>query len=1151
MNRPPVAHDEVSGEFLTLAGERYYVVRNVDETPPFFMSVVSSSDHWLFVSSAGGLTAGRVSPETALFPYVTVDKIRDDSPNTGSKTLIRAIANGTSRLWEPFNRAQDHRYSTTRNLYKNVLGNKLCFEEINHDLELAFRYCWLTSDAYGFVRRCELKSLGEHAYDVELIDGLQNILPAGTPLHAQTNTSNLVNAYKWSELVGDEGLAVFTLYAGITDRAEPCESLKATTVFCLGLRDRQVLLSSTQLDRFRRGLPLTEEANTRGVRGAYLAHSAFALAAGTSTGWEFVADVERSQAEVVRLLHELTDASAVAEAVQSSVDQGSDALGRILAGGDAFQTTAEENVTAHHYANVLFNILRGGTFDDQYRVTARDYRRTVGLFNREVLRRNQIALDALPEELEYGDLLSRVESIGDRQLERLTREYLPISFGRRHGDPSRPWNQFAIELKDAEGRKLLSYQGNWRDIFQNWEALTFSFPEFIESVIAKFVNATTVDGYNPYRISKEGADWEVEDPDDPWSYIGYWGDHQIIYLLKLLELSQQFHPDRLSTLLSRPVFGYLHVPYRIKPFEKLLEDAKNTVVYDEDAVERIARRVADNGADGKLICDADGEVHQVGLLEKLLVTLLAKLGNFVVDGGIWLNTQRPEWNDANNALVGHGLSMVTLYYMRRYVAFLMGLLEAVPGSVRISREVSEWLTDTASVLREASLRSGAGTRAATPEERYETLAGLGEAASRYRMKLYEQESFSGVVEHPMASVKDLLSDSLAIIDRSIEQNRRADGMYHAYNLLDLEPGAVEIEPLYVMLEGQVAALSSGAIPPREAADLLDTLFESAMYRPDVDSLMLYPDRQLPGFLDKNRVPEEGVTAIPLLNQMLDNGDERILLRDVDGCYRFNADIQNAGDLVDRLAEVVPAYGDEARQAREPLGALYEQVFNHRAFTGRSGTMFGFEGLGSVYWHMVAKLLLATQEAFFAARAGGDDEETCHRLGQLYYRIRAGIGFNKSPAEYGAFPLDPYSHTPKHAGAQQPGMTGQVKEEVLTRFGELGLRIDGGAVKFETGLLRAREFLTSPRPFRFVDVDGHWQEWTVESGGLAFTWCQVPMLYRLDDTAEPTATLFFDDDSRTTIDGLTVPPELSSHLFRRDGRVRKVELVLRTSQLFSE
>ena len=34
-----------------------------------------------------------------------------------------------------------------------------------------------------------------------------------------------------------------------------------------------------------------------------------------------------------------------------------------------------------------------------------------------------------------------------------------------------------------------------------------------------------------------------------------------------------------------------------------------------------------------------------------------------------MNTQRPEWNDANNALVGNGVSMVTFYYLRRFLVY--------------------------------------------------------------------------------------------------------------------------------------------------------------------------------------------------------------------------------------------------------------------------------------------------------------------------------------------------------------------------------------------------------------------------------------------------------------------------------------------------
>ena len=62
--------------------------------PPFFMSLVSSADHWLFISSTGGLTAGRVNAESALFPYETEDKITAHSELTGSKTIFRVTRNG-------------------------------------------------------------------------------------------------------------------------------------------------------------------------------------------------------------------------------------------------------------------------------------------------------------------------------------------------------------------------------------------------------------------------------------------------------------------------------------------------------------------------------------------------------------------------------------------------------------------------------------------------------------------------------------------------------------------------------------------------------------------------------------------------------------------------------------------------------------------------------------------------------------------------------------------------------------------------------------------------------------------------------------------------------------------------------------------------
>ncbi|MBT8103422.1 MAG: hypothetical protein KJO95_10670 [Gammaproteobacteria bacterium] len=1134
---------------MDIAGERFYAIHNVDKMEPFFISVVSGSDHWLFISSTGGLTAGRVSPETALFPYITVDRIHESTTHTGSKTIVRVKVNGERYNWEPYNREQDGRFAVSRNLYKNRLGSKLCFEEINHDLKLAFRYTWATSGSYGFTRQCELQNLSNKRIDVDVVDGLQNILPAGTPRISQTNTSNLVDAYKWTELDEHTGLALFTLYSGITDRAEPCESLRANTVFCLGLEKQTVLISSEQLGNFRVGATLEQEVQRRGIRGAYLVSASLKLAANASQHWQIVADIERSQGQVIELQKQLARPDEVAAAIAGSVDRGSDELARIMASADGFQAAAEVNVAVHHYANVLFNVLRGGIFDDQYNVWSWDFVKTIASFNHDVYQRNRVLLDGLPDKLTFSELLSKIWEQDDGQLIRLSYEYLPITFGRRHGDPSRPWNEFAIKLKDEDGNRLLSYEGNWRDIFQNWEALAFSYPEFLENIIAKFVNASTMDGYNPYRITKEGIDWEVEEPDDPWSYIGYWGDHQIIYLQKLLELSRSFHPSRIEDLLHEPIFCYANVPYRIRPFEALLENPKSTVDYDEGLAERIEERVASMGADGKLVLDANGEVYQVNLLEKLLVPLLSKLGNLVIDGGIWMNTQRPEWNDANNALVGQGLSMVTLYYMRRYVRFLQQLLAEDGRTIELSGKVSQWLDETATALSNARPLLGANPISAA--QRYVSLVELGQAASRYRGLVYKAESFTGKVTQQPDRIMSMLDDALAAIDHSIGTNKRAEGMYHAYNLLDVQQETVAYHSLYPMLEGQVAVLSAGAITADEAVDVVEALFASDVYRPDQQSFMLYPDRALPTFLEKNRIPANQVSAIPMLQKMLADGDDRIVMRDADGFYRFNADFTNVGELNAELDSLVAEYGDQIDAARTQLQALYEEVFNHRAFTGRSGGMFGFEGLGSIYWHMVAKLLLAVQENYFAALDQEADRAVSHRLGELYYRVREGIGFNKTPSEYGAFPTDPYSHTPKHSGAKQPGMTGQVKEEVLSRFGELGVRVDDGAVRFEPKLLRAREFVREARKFRFLDVDGNWQELDVPVSGLAFTWCQVPIVYVLSDKVEPALTVLWSDGNKESNSQLTLSPEISAELFKRSGRIRQLTVRFGANLLFAE
>jgi hypothetical protein len=123
------------------------------------------------------------------------------------------------------------------------------------------------------------------------------------------------------------------------------------------------------------------------------------------------------------------------------------------------------------------------------------------------------------------------------------------------------------------------------------------------------------------------------------------------------------------------------------------------------------------------------------------------------------------------------------------------------------------------------------------------------------------------------------------------------------------------------------------------------------------------------------------------------------------------------------------------------------------------------------------------------------------------------------------------------------MTGQVKEEVLSRFGELGLTLRDGVVGFHPRLLRECEFGADAQPFRFLDVEGRWQELQVPAQGLAFTWCQVPVVYRLVDHGPPAMTVACEDGSSQTLSALSLPAELGEELFRRSGRVRGLSLGL--------
>ncbi len=1106
--------EESAGSIEKFAGQTWYKIANVDSIPPFFMTITSSSDAWNFIWSNGALSAGRKDANRAIFPYYTADKILDLKATTGSFSAVKAQGDKGVFVWEPFAEAPE--FKVERNLYKNASGSHVIFEEINKELGLAWRTEWTSGDKYGLVKISSVKNVSPSARKIQVLDGAQNIMPACANMDVQATTSNLIDAYKKTDL-DPSGLALFSMSSVLTDKAEPSEALYANVSYFT--RKAQVYLSPKTPDLFRRGAELQVDDVLKGERASCFIQLELSLDAGAEEKWLEVFDTRLEVGQAECLIAALKDRAALEKEILADVDATRALLEEYVGAADGLQNTADTIACMHHEANVMFNIMRGGVFVQNNTVNCDDFVSFVATRNKS--KSADAKALGLPKTIDYSELGGIIRQTRDPQLERLYLEYLPLSFSRRHGDPSRPWNKFSINLKDSLGQPILNYEGNWRDIFQNWEALAMSYPVYITGMIAKFLNATTADGFNPYRITRNGLDWEIPEPNNPWANIGYWNDHQIIYLSKLLELQDKLDPKTLSGLLNKKLFTAANVPYHIKMYSDIEKNPRDTIAFMRELNDKILAETKRCGSDAKL-CGKDGNPYLVTMAAKLLQLVLTKLANFVPYGGIWLNTQRPEWNDANNALAGYGLSVVTLCYLRRMMVFVRGIFEkSSDESWTVPMALKSFFDQIWDLYKNADLNALSGAAA-----RKDFVKKCGLAFQNERFAFYENAArLEETLDISKAEILQAFDAFIAAAEHSIKANKRSDGLYHSYNTLSVSADGMEIGYLEEMLEGQVAVLSSGLLSPKEAADLCCALEKSAMYEKRQHSYMLYPSKELPRFVKKNIVLKADAQEIPALKAELERGytapDEGSLVYNdpLDkAIVHFNPDFRNAAVMLDAAARLYP---DLPQEQKDQVAALYEKTFDHKKFTGRSGTFYAFEGIGSIYWHMVSKLLLAVQENFFAAVEAGD--AAAKELGARYYKIRDGLSFNKTPELYGAFPVDPYSHTPHNQGAKQPGMTGQVKEEVITRWGELGMDINGGRLSIKPALLQKKEF----------GADGK----------LSFTRFGVPFEYELSSGGEVKVLV----DSNAF--GESLSEDLSRDLFERKGKVKSVKVEIPASAIF--
>jgi hypothetical protein len=287
-------------------------------------------------------------------------------------------------------------------------------------------------------------------------------------------------------------------------------------------------------------------------------------------------------------------------------------------------------------------------------------------------------------------------------------------FSRKHGDLERDYNFFSLEPA-----YLSQGNGAFRDVLQNRRSDLYIDPLVGDVTIRQFLSFIQADGYNPLSIegikftyhgvvstldkllqsvvSKPFTPGEIAmaaeraklDPlsmvdiilkDSTYEFVatfgeGYWQDH-FTYIMDLLDTYQSIFPDKIETLLFNTEVPYFVSPVFVKPrAEKFI--LKHQSVRQYHAIHHDHHLPVRGWLQGK-----DGTL-QSPIFSKLLTLAVNKFSQLDPEAlGLMYEAEKPGWNDAMNGISGlFGSGVSELFELQRLVSFLSSFAPSKPIQV--------------------------------------------------------------------------------------------------------------------------------------------------------------------------------------------------------------------------------------------------------------------------------------------------------------------------------------------------------------------------------------------------------------------------------------------------------------------------------------
>ncbi|MBC7959799.1 MAG: cellobiose phosphorylase, partial [Vallitaleaceae bacterium] len=669
-----------------------YVIENYDQKKPFssFLPGISGLKGipiWAFYVNRGQAISGfgiedKNSPILEFFPanasyqYVST---------YGFRSFVRL--NGGD-IYEPFAPCEPSEWIQRKMI---ITSSDFSIEETNSEFGLRYKvtYFGLPNENMGaLVRMVTIESL-RGDFELELLDGLANIIPYGVSNSTYKEMSNLMKS--WMEVYNLENqLPFFTVRASTGDEAEVSSVSKGH--FYLSYREDGNLIQPIVDPKVIFGLntSLNYPSAFKEIDFDHLENlkqvtvnkvpCAFSPVKTTLTeGKRLVIKTIIGHVDGLEVIQERVRDMIVFPYLDKKRREARNIIDAML--GDIETKTSMPILDAYIKQSYLDNFLRGG----------------------------------------YPIMLK-----GDHK------QFVYYVYSRKHGDPEREYNFFKLAPEYYSNG-----EGNFRDVNQNRRSDVYFNPTVGTYNIKLFMNLIQLDGYNPLIV--QGSEFVLTEkelakdivhqhllthqeamtillegkftPGKIINYIqnnkvkletdeeslmklvfdhalqteearhgeGFWTDH-FTYNLDLIEAYLDIFPDQLEAMLIKDnSYRFFDSTTRVLPRSQkhvLTKDGKvrqfGAAVKDLDKIKALSLDV--NGVNW--VKTSKGLIFETNLLVKLVSLCINKFSTLDPMGmGIEMEGNKPGWNDAMNGLPGlFGSGLGETFELLRIFHFLQGAL---------------------------------------------------------------------------------------------------------------------------------------------------------------------------------------------------------------------------------------------------------------------------------------------------------------------------------------------------------------------------------------------------------------------------------------------------------------------------------------------